>query len=996
MFHLNRKGKIVVLFGLVTITFVFLNFLVVPEKPTRNIDTRTMGYFNGEVRTKSPHLPVVDFSLDGRIALRRNSEPGVIPFMLLKPKGVKKHLTSTENPRVGIGMMRGGLSDDITRDQITALYPAKLKGFRSGRAFLCEKTEQYQNPKACSGKDCYTITLITRYNKTNKTTGEIYWKLVATDVEIKVKNPKTVNAKIESIRLLDSTKKISSSFGPFPKLAEPVVSGKGRLFVTRVGKGTLAVPKLDSNFELVRVDGKLQYKNVVDANLAYSVYSGGKQCDVSKWKNFLPIAYAPYDKVNNMAARFKFARYPFRDTLNNLVPWDGVLGASYPWIDKDAANLFMTTYGTDDPYYNYNKKTGALKKIYNEEPGSELPETQAERADFEKAGARTAGFSMMGFWTYGKLVHIDGRLNNADYNFRISTSKYNLKEMTRKFALYQDSGYEPLGLVRELGDSDTNTDDYHPALSANSSFLGSIENRLNYIDQMKPVIPRDVIWFFSNMRHSEELVFDDYINPHIVINAEMNGAVGYLDGTTGSADRMRHYDGIHRGEKQSNHTNFETLPTSIKSPLLFQNSAATMPGYQNIPKYGLPIGDVRLEPIAKGGVHGKGVWLNSSSGLQFKIPSQSNVKRNLGNLSHYYVSVNMDLRSRTSRGQRQLLFSVKNKSKIFLKKTYKSNKVAFDTITLTNWSGVDQYEFIIPGDTLKFIQNNWRHLGIQFTNDAPKIFIDGIYTGSMVKKATATLSNLFPIGEGNIITLGNISSIDTNAVKGWFDDFRVIAFNPSIEEKCNYARGTIVRTTDSSDPTKQYWRKKALDYPLAAHAEIQNALENGLVEGTSNKSRLDSLAATVSFSKSERYACYHANNHGAMKGSLTSEDRVAHIKNIPGYASSVRNKLTHGFKVLKYNKPRPTFRQNQFCISCHVVGSKAGDKYTSFPELDRQALIFRSSIKAQNDGRRQPMQAPQRIFGVIPKDMFGENKPKQNIDVGTETKSYIDYWVLPR
>ncbi len=930
---------------------VFIN-MVTPDFPRRNVDTRTIQYIKGSVQTTSPHLPSHDFSLDGRIALRLKGYGSSVPFYVLTPEKINHHLKHPSNAKVGANLMTGDPYHGFSMVPLSKRFPKKLGDYSPKRSILCEKTEQHSNPYACNkGKsDCYKISVISRFHKDGFVKGQAdnNIRYASQDVLIQVNNPKTKNARIASIKPIYGTEKIGPNFN-VPLLAEPVIVGDGRLLITRVNHKSL---RLTGNFK------NKQDAWVTNANIVYSVYDKKEaQCDPSKWNQLIPIVNAHYDTKNNMKNRYKFARYPFRDSLGDIIPRNGDLGGSYPWMDKGAANLFFTAIGKGNTYYN--EVDSIMKGIYQEAPDSRyyfVPRDNDERKDVEAGSARTAGISIAGFWTYGKTVLFDGLLNNSDYNFGISSPIHG--DSTRKLKLYKNTPkgqfYEKLGMAREIG-NDIEKGVYHKNLSQNSSFLGSIENRFNYIDAMMPVTQRDVVWHFGSSRHTEELVFDDYSNPHFLINADMTGAIGFTKGAA-----MRHYDGINKS-KETN-----ALPHQLgRIPLLFQNASTAPAQFLTPPKYGYPLGDLRLEPISKGGIYGKGLWLEKSFGLSFDVPQQKNGGLNIAKKKNWFVSLFLDPRknSKKDNSRRSNVFHLSSGKSV---KLYKSNaamkysNLAYDYIELWNGNKLVGRSKLARG--IWFDQ--WSHLAIQFRSygKLPQYFQNGFLAGEI--KAIGNLNNFFTINSGTKVTLGNFVKNRTYGLKGWVDEFKVLAGFPTLEEKCNYGRGILVKVQNNASKGAKYYSSR---FPASSH---------------------ELYAKKVNENRNSRYMCFTRYGNYNMKN-FTTQETIAHRLNIPKGLTSYREKFLFGAKILKYNKPRPNFTQNQFCMGCHLPR----DKYT-FRELDMRALT-QGSKRSQYDQRRQPMQPPQRFRGVIPAHYFGKNRPMKE-QVATGAKSYIDYWVLPR
>ncbi len=956
----KRGSLLIVFFGLL---ILFQNFTV-PEFPARNINTVVMDKEGGRYIPTTPFLPVSEFTHDGRVGLLRKSGPQAsVPLFTLKPEGrIYKHMKHMANKRVGANMI-DDRADLHYRPEST--FPSNFRKnqigstFNPSRTILCEKTEKRQNPYPCdNGKDCYDLTFITRYQR-QISADHKKAKFASADVTIKVENPKTSRAKIVSISPISNSFKVSRLY-EYPKLAEPVVVGDGRLLITRVHNG-----------EVVLSDGTPSQPNI---NIVYSVYPERfEQCDPSRWDNLHPVSHAYHD--SRMRTRYKFARYPLRDALGNLIPDGYDIGGSYPWMDMEAANLFFSSMGTD-VFYNFKRnyvqtpfEEASWSSYFTPKGLNNINDFRETVSYVEARGARTAGIAVAGFWTHGKTVLLDGQINNADYNFRVSNRIIDGKshDVTRRLKLYNrtPSGqyFEPVGAVRELGsDPGTEFSAYHGLLANNSTFLGSLENRLNYIDEVKPVTPRDLVWHFGTTRHMEEIVFDDFNNPFFLINAEMTAPVGfkenYLLGY--GAQYMRHFSGFLNGVEQS--SDFSGDPRDNGAPALVQNSATAPNTFMQIPSYGKISGPARIEPIAKGGVHGKGLWLTEDSGVHFEIPSQVGSRFSISSNKNWYIGVFFDSRRSTKKGNTHRLLSWGSRYSIALKKV-SDGGFQYDRLSLLDYNKPIAYRHLPT--LLRFNYKRWRHLGIQFLgNSAPKVFIDGMKLGDLITikgVSSALVKNAFRLSTGDEVVLGS-NGEGMPGVRGWVDDFKVIARAPTWEEKCNYARGTLIELGSSNTSLLS----KARAYPNDVHQGMRNIL----AEGDTNK----------------KYLCFQRIYGGQNIGSMMRQDQHANLKNIPNGAKSVRESVLGIKNVLVFNKPRPDFSKNGFCLSCHVSPSLNPNS-----ELNLMALLP-NAFKVQDDLRRQPLEPDAIIRGVIPAGYFGSRMPASEMRT---LGARIDQWIHP-
>lgn len=968
-----------------SLIFQFICFDVLaqalPSFPRRNIDTRSIQKINGKFQTPTPHLPIMKMSLDGRIGLQLHRKDEYKLF-LVKPERVQNHFKSSANNPVG-GNMITSPERHITGyfDLLKNKFGSTLNYYDpSYEAFFCEKTDIRPFPFVCNTgqHDCYRLSLVTSVITKHPDPSQRKSRFASIDYMVMVKNPKTTNAFVEHVFPINNTEKLGPELN-FWFSAEHNIIGDQRLMVFRTG---------GKSARSLNPSSTGAYRN----NIVYSTYPAWNnsrktaQCDVTQWRHFYPITHAHYDNANNMRNRYKFARYPFRDSLGRTLNGSNDLGGSYPWMDEEAANLFFTASGPDR---FYNDVDGSIQGLFDEPPSnyvspanvsnSQLAATGLDRfSAFEKAD-RTTQVSMAGFWTHGKTVAFDGQLNNTDYNFEVSTP--GIGDLTRKLRLYGRENpagqyYEPTGMTRDQGVHAVYSD-YAPNMIFNSTFMNSMTHRFNFFNKMKTGVPKDVTWHFSSARHGEELAFDDYISPYVLINAEMTPAIGF---NTNNADiSMITFDGFQNGRPvtDANSWNFPYSP--VRHSLAFQNAATAPDTFIKVPRFGRGIGQVRVEPIAKGGVHGKGLWLDGRAGLEFLIPAQLNSgaqRFEIENNRDYYLSVFIDprwngaLNTRT----RRTLITLNNNRKIVLVKDntdHNLSNVAFDRIefmegsTIIGRAWLSQATFIFNSDQS---QGGWKHIAFQFTRDGlPNLIVNGFNRGQVWptnSSHTLKVKNFLDIRPTRRITLGSTITNSTNALRGWVDDFKLIARNiTNPEERCNMARGTIVKINNQ---THSFWRWVANSYGMSNHRVISSRLGHH---------------------QDTKYVCYVNYGNDSMQN-LTGVEKYASLHNLPNQTQSVRDRLINENKVFRHNHPRPGQTTNNFCLSCHVPTAQ-----NAFPEQNIQALQWRSGTQMQHDPRRQPTQTSNKIHGIIPANYFGPGKPANTIN--NTHSHFIDVWTSP-
>ena len=851
-----------------------------------------------------PRVPAHRTSGDGRVALSLAFGPRYFLFVperlnthaTLGPAGV--HLTSTDSPKY---VSAGGYHNSSMSSPWFLMTT------------LCDPTPQFptnfaapRNPYVCPQDpdlDCYTMTFVGGLTNNSRQQVEIW----GTPVTVAVRSPKTSTATIDSIQPGTPVKGMTYPYGG--DFFEPMTTEDGRLLVVRLGGN--------------RVDWRDENGAPRTGNydIVYSAYDGGNPCDVTKWTGFKPISHAPYDPTINQ--KYGFARYPFLDTEGNVIPNGAKFKATYPWVDRKGKNIFFTTLGTALHYFD------AQSQLQTRYPTRCVPgQSCATQFPYSQFGQHEdtfhrRGFAMIGLWSHGKTVLFDGMLNETDYGLRFDDVGQ------REVQLYQPNtgrtGQNQSGWVR-VGGFDNNTA-YMPQLGAqNSALLDSVENIFNYDGAMKFFSPRDVVWLMSNGKMTAEVDFDDYLDAYALIVADMNASMTYEDpNSVRNPIAQKHHDGFRYiidgwGRRGS----------GFLDPIRLQN-AATAPRF-TLPTYGEAYGNVRIEPVAMGGVHGRGLWMDGQAVAGFRIPTQ--------NLSGYdwFVSLFVDQREASPASPEQLL-TFPNGGKVYL----------FNGKTLFYQSPTSQLYTTTFNAPIFAGTRRYVHLAWTIRQGGTKI--DLYVNGFLFWRLDTGTAPLFDIQPG-IIALGKVDF--PSGVRGWLDEFKVIGRIPNPEEICNHARGYLVGMDSANAP---YW-SLAQAYPTAGHQDIT------------------SLLSTYNKTTHARYACVtdYLDVHGLPRQvNLTSTRRISQDVNFPE-------------SPLRWNLARPSSTQNPFCLSCHEAGMPDGLGLAAL-NAGTTLLVF--------DPRRQPTMAPAFMGGNLPAHYFGPNLPAQSMRLPYNGLQVVDYFLFP-
>lgn len=851
-----------------------------------------------------PHIPPLRTSADGRIGIRVEGNEGMgglQRFHLLVPEKMNESVMTGPNGATILSDMTpylGGV-DVNPVDENGNIVQLDHTTLCDVRADLVPEGKQ-SNPYSCGANgqnDCYDLTLIGAETKTLNTA-----RMWGTKVRVEIENPKTANAQIYDIQKGDS---VAGPRIPAPHLFEPMVTWDGRLFVGR--RVALSSPL----HTWINPNNGIAITQTYD--LMYSVMDKNSDaCDVRNWKDFHPVSHAHFDP--EVKGEYGFAEYQIRDSEGNYI-LDGVdFGASYPWMDRDGNNLFFTTHS---------------KRIVDTPKGMYPHRCVNNNCDQETLEnlSNHRGHAVVGLWTQGKTIVMDNLLNNTDWAIPLDYEKHMMVE------LYQDDNQQPIE-VRVGGGRELLRDEdpaLPPGWSGNTNVLDSIENLFNFRKELKPVTPRDVVWVMSNGRATDEFSFDDYLDPNAFIISNMSASSTPID-TSGIINRMRYNDGG------------TALPTNTyKIDMHVQNAAAALPERWRIPAYGLvKAGTARIEPVALGGITGRGFWLNGESRITYNIPWQH---RNIRD-HDWYVGLFIDPRFDNDNQERTLIrFS--DRSALSL--------IGRHSLVFRNARGVAEHvtQFSTPLN-----EKAWHHLGVALSNSnrSVQLLVDGLQLDQFESSAA-----LFEMKTGEL-QLGSASWSDHEGMRGWIDEFKVLAYIPNQEVMCNHAHGTLIGIDDN-----EQWQTKADQYPAATHIQLSHVLAGN---GPSD---------TTSYQTYDSYACY----------ADYTDDYAAHLGNIPIGTTGLRDALVFPEGPLISSAPRLDSSNNAFCLSCHTNDSPEG--------LSIESLKIDHQITAPYDPRRQPLQPINKVYGNIPAGWIeegpGAGGPLE--DTSSAQGEWIDYWVLP-
>ncbi|MEO0509281.1 MAG: hypothetical protein AAF065_05435 [Verrucomicrobiota bacterium] len=885
-----------------------------PEQPAiiRDVHCKD-NEFSGMQHTR-PHIANFRTTADGRIAVpvRKRNENGLSGpgFFLINPEDLSNHFTegnvgtqdifSTTTPVVvDEGEFHDLIPNSNSIRQLTIID--HTTEFDVGN-------ESQNNPRAewdsVSGtyKDVYYIWVFATVQDKDVQVDSYFQK---TPVKITVANPKTASATIESVVIdTNRSKERTTNSMPVGDILEPMFTLDGKLLVCRINTR-------DYNW-IHPNDGTPQTTPNVDSVYAYSADGS-----LTGLENLIPLTVAPFD--NRINTTYGFAMHPFRDAEGTPMPFGFDIQGSYPWIDAEGNNLFFTTVGS--------RLVSSVDLVDRDR----YPlETYLSAPDGERVRCQnslTRGQSVIGLWTQGKLVQMDNLLNNTDYGIESDASKsYNV-------TLYDASGPLTDGKVR-VGSGRDNGGGAPPASSSNTAIFDSTENKLFYSEYFKPRLPQDVVWFVSNGKATDEFPFDDYLNLDSFIVSHMTGALSFDTSIpTGNGKRRSQY---HDGWNTSNWT--------FDQPVKLANDGTALPARWKVPPHGATHGTVRLEPIAMGGINGKGFWLDGSSGVTYNI--DENQPTDVTTVD-WYFGIFLDCRFSDDNTSRTII-RFPDGSEMQLK--------GRDIVHYLDSSGTIKHTISLQSGLI-LPEGGWAHIAVQVFENGT--FIDFYHNGFLFNNYSSTTDPLFRMTDGqsgdDTLHVGKVQGASTAGFMGWIDEFKVFAQTFDPEVCANHARGTLVGFADG------------------AHSTLQTKAN---LYGTIGKLDIDYMLSHFGQTTYQNYAVW----------SDYTDDMAAHLQNIPGTVTSVRGNLLSPEGPVFRGTHRPDTSSNAFCLSCH------GPSSLSKGGLTIGALTLDSIINAEDDHRRQPSQPFRRVFGSIPANWLGTSLPAEQTN---SSGAKIDKWDLP-
>lgn len=883
------------------------SYLPYPRLPILQRDVHLMENTN----FTKPIVPAFRTSADGRVAVRMkgNNTTGKRNLYLFRPESLSKPLAFNDP---GVRLLASAPTDPTLPQEIE--LPNFVSEIQSAvgvlpgeteHVTLCDGTDQFlrrgvrRNPYSCGTNlvdDCYDLTLIAsrRYTKD----GQEYFQLFGLPLNVTVTHPKSNKAFIS--KLVKKPLQVGVPFkNGIQSFLEPMVTSDGQLLVARFESKQFSWSNSNT--------GATTLQNT-DIGYFYGT-NPGEPCDVTQWNRAYPLSHAQAHVP--VRQNYGFARYPFRDSTGKLIPDGANFPATYPWIDRKGRNLFFATAhrslftcvdGKVVPEFPVTCLDGVTDCV-------DVPPTCDDIPKFEKMG-NIKVFGMIGLWTHGKVVMLDGNLNPTDYGLGV------LDRDQRNIELYKndlgDSVSIRVGSSRETGNAWPADTKWPVGSSMNTTFIESFENLFNDVKNVKPLKQRDVVWTINTGRATEEVAFDDYLDPHFLIFSEMNTGLEY---------------------DEKSPTRIFNRP--VHQPVV-QNSATSPAGMLNLPKYGVVSGNVRIEPVALGGIHGKGLFLpGGSASVEYQIPQQSQSAL----VSPWYVGVFINPNGPLGSPVRLLSFP-------------DGSHLDIENSTLLRVVASAGNEIARVALSVPLSATRWSHLALQLNSNTIKYYQNGMLIGTSARENSLQLTpGAFAVG----------GRVGASGFSGWIDEIKVTNDDPNIEVKCNHARGTIIGNPSGTQKNLKISAIASLYPPMS-----QNELKSGLQIDTSGYSEL---------------LCYTQYNVDGI-------DRPR----IPTSTESLRQSYLFPEGPLRFNSPRPNSTGNKFCLSCHV--SPYLDPRVP-ASLSLMALVP-GTLSLEEDRRRQPMEALRLTRGFIPANYFGTGLPAGSLTDQPGLGHLRDAWIHPK
>ncbi len=801
-----------------------------PQAPTI---LRDVAMIDDDVEWTHPFVPGHRTSMDGRVALRVQGGSDEVSrlntnlsFFVMVPERLQEPIVPGP---AGVEIM-------AETEPVDVPFPPALDPeiTRLGHHTICDPTEEFElagertNPYVCgpgTQHDCYDLVVI---SSTSPGFGAQLW---GTPVTVEIEHPKTAQARIVEVTLGEP---VAGAVLPFtPEWTEPAVTADGRLLTGRLGRLLREWTHPQTGETLRR-----------PYDLAYSVLpEGAAPCDVTGWTAFHPMSHAPYDP--QMVGTYGLAAYPFRDTEGNPIADGEDMGGTYPWVDREGANVFMA--GVHGRLSEQSEQDFPRRCVHD---GCEA---LTENVDFDR------GYMVAGLWTHGKLVHLDGMINALDWAVGVTPESHWWVD------LYTDEAGTPVPVRLGSGrfiERFRDAGPYPGGYTHNPNILDSLQNLPNWRPQAQPVTPRDVVWIMSTGVATDEIAFDDFLDPAAIIVSNMQASITqlYSDGGESLAIPHQHNGQVRTLQGSAGVLAIYELDPGARDEIHVQNAATSLAW--ETPAYGrMEAGTARVEPVALGGIVGRGLWLSGDAAIHYPLADQPT-------LDDTDTTIGIFVDNRAAADEARELLSFSDGSGIVVRG--------------------DEVFYLRDGEAVHHVplpaSQGWVHLGWRIGDGHRHITL--LHDGFALDRYDAP-APMFSLAGGEVVVGRHTAG--WTGFRGWIDEFVVLAHDVNPEVACNHAKGTLVQLEDGADDSM---RSQAGRYPSWAHAAV----------------------AEASNSAGSSFACLHDYR----------EDYAVHLGTIPAGTRPLRDAINFPEGPLRAGVPRPDSSNNAFCTTCHTTEGQGG------------------------------------------------------------------------
>ncbi|MEO1082703.1 MAG: LamG-like jellyroll fold domain-containing protein [Acidobacteriota bacterium] len=647
-------------------------------------------------------------------------------------------------------------------------------------------------------------------------------------------------------------------------------------------------------------------------------------CDASGWTTFKPLSRAYSDPA--VHGTYGFAEYPVRFPDGTMATPGQRIGGAYPWIDRAGANIFLGGH-----HATFGWKTCDMKFAGGDPATSQdCPDDVSDDVNAKNAKAPR----VVGLWTRGKVVYLDGVMNGSDWTAWKEEARDNDDNNPKSFDNHSSCSirFDKHFFVASFRDAP-----WEKVRPGNNNDFFTYENIFNHLDHMTPLYPNDVVWTATAGSNHVlgEVPFDDYLSQEALVLAPMNDRLRMVPNWVREAPGAAPVAGVHHvrrdngmdhamlscekgGSTPAGCPSMSNLTTGTKVTLpdvrgerfagtgIFLQNNANPAGA--LPRLSLK-GGAYIPPISTG-VIGKAVYLDGAND-HIKVDSLPY------GVSSYYLGMWVHPDDHYHR----VLFTFPDGSAI--------NTLGHQ-IQL-RWGGTPQHvqgcftdprtASASPGAT----RNRWTHFGFaRSPSGALDIYVDGTL------QATHHVGSAFQLAEPGPYRF--VVGQDRDVCHAWH------TFGP--------ARGWVDELKIFELQTGEY----------GSHQFHERACNHAL-----GSLRADGTCEQIDFRQTDTLDCYGAG--GGLEfpvEAYRSRDcgSSAHRHYVRDPASGCDRPHRLGLAEIDPGQPRPNDVSNDFCLSCHTAppdpAALTGSAITDF-DITTNALTYDPSIDATDDRRRQPL-----------------------------------------